>query len=246
MDIEPETLWEIALQGYKIYSTPHRTGKQVGGLSLVCKQELKKDMVNINANITTIELVIYKSKIVLHSIKFILVYCPPNESVLQFCNELSEVLEEIVNIRGEMIMIGAFNIHMDITDDPNTITFNDFLNSFNVHNHVNFPTHKFLHYLDLVITDTSWNIMQTVKMGHMLSDHNVIDCSLQIEKPKLQTKTVTYRKLKNIDIKTLGEDMGEALAVANNYSDLTALVDMYNVKLPAVLRQSCTTKDQNS
>ena len=234
-DIEPETLWEIAPQGYKIYSTPCRTGKQGGGLALVCKRKLKMDMVNINANITTMELVIYKSKITMHNIIFILVYHPPNTSVLQFCNELSEILKEIVNIRGEMIMIGDFNIHMDITDDPNTITFNDFLDSFNLHNHVNFPTHKSLHYLDLVITDTSWNIMHTVKQGHMLSDHNFIDCSLHIEKPKPQTKTVTYRKLKNIDIKTLGEDMGEALEAANNCSDLAALVDMYNVKLSAVL-----------
>ena len=132
-------------------------------------------------------------------------------------------------------MIGDFNIHMDITDDPNTITFNDFLDSFNLHNHVNLPTHKSLHYLDLVITDTNWNIMHTVKQGHMLSDHNFIDCSLHIEKPKPQTKTVTYRKLKNIDIKRLDGDMGEALVAANNCSDLAALVDMYNVKLSAVL-----------
>ena len=69
----------------------------------------------------------------------------------------------------------------------------------------------------------------------MLSDHNFIDCSLHIEKPKPQTKTVTYRKLKNIDIKTLGEDMGEALEAANNCSDLAALVHIYNVKLSEVL-----------
>ena len=155
--------------------------------------------------------------------------------MLQFCNELSDVLEEMVNIRAEMIMIGDFTIHMDITDDPNTITFSDFLDSFTLHNHINFPTHKSLHYLDHVITDTNWNIMHTLKQGHMLSDHNFIDCSLHIEKPKPQTKPVTYRKLKNIDIKTLEEDMGEACEAANNCSDLAALVDMYNVKLSEVL-----------
>ena len=155
--------------------------------------------------------------------------------MLQFCNELSGVLEDMVNIRGEMIMIGDFNIYMDITDDPNTITFNDFLDSFNLHNHVNFPTHKCLHYLDPVITNTNWNIMHTVKQGHMLSDHDFIDCSLHIENPKPQTKTITYRKLKNIDIKTLGEDMGEAIEAANNCSNLAALFDMYNVKLSEVL-----------
>ena len=85
-------------------------------------------------------------------------------------------------------MIGDFNICMDIMDDPNTITFNDFLDSFNLHNHFNFPTHKSPHYLDLVITNTNWNIMHTVKQGDMLSDHNFIDWSLHIEKPKSQTK----------------------------------------------------------
>ena len=146
------------------------------------------DMVNINANITTLELVIYNSKIAMHSIILLLVFHCLNTSVFQFCNELSDVLEEMVNIRGEMIMIGDYNIHMDITDDPNTIIFNDFLDSFNLYNHVNFPTHKSLHCFDLVITDTNWNFMHAIKQGHMLSEHNFIDCSLHIEKPKPQAK----------------------------------------------------------
>ena len=155
--------------------------------------------------------------------------------MLHLCNELSDVLEEMVNIRREMTMIGHFAIHTDITDDPNTVNFNDFLDSFNLNNHVNFPTLKSLHYHDLVITNTNWNIKHTVKQEHMLSDHNFIDCFLHIEKPKPQTKTVTYRKLKNINIKILGVDMVKALEAANNYSDLAALVDMYNVKLSEVL-----------
>ena len=131
-------------------------------------------------------------------------------------------------------MIRNFNIHMGITGDPNTITFNDFLDNLILQNHVNFPTHKSLHHFDLVITYTNWNIMHTVKQGHILSDHNLIDCSLHIEKPKPQTKTVTYRKLRNIDIKILGGDMGEALKAAKNCIDLAAVIDMYNMKLSEV------------
>ena len=77
--------------------------------------------------------------------------------------------------------------------------------------------------------------MHTVKQGHMLSDHNFIDCTLYIETSKPETKTATYRILRNIDIKTLGEDMGEALVAATNCSDLAALDDMYNVILSEVL-----------
>ena len=139
-DIEPETLWKIGPQGYKIYSTPCRTGKQGGGLALVCKQKLKMDMVNIRANITTMEIVIYNSKIAMHSIILVMVYCLQNTSVLHFCNELSDVLEEMVNIKGEMILIGDSIFTWILLMTQILLTFNDFLDSFTLHNHVNLPT----------------------------------------------------------------------------------------------------------
>ena len=80
------------------------------------------------------------------------VYRIPNTSVLTFYDEMANVLENnIVSDRGETILIGDFNIHMDNPEDLDTIIFNDFLDSLDLINLVNFGTHTSNHTLDLVI-----------------------------------------------------------------------------------------------
>ena len=55
---------------------------------------------------------------------------------------MSKVLENnIVSDREEVILIGDFNIRMDDPEDPDTITSNDFLDSPDLINLVNFGTH---------------------------------------------------------------------------------------------------------
>ena len=72
------------------------------------------------------------------------VYRIPNTSVLTLCNEMANVLENnIVSDRGETVLIGNFNIHMDDPEDLDTITFIDFLDSLDLINLVNFRTHTF-------------------------------------------------------------------------------------------------------
>ena len=51
-------------------------------------------------------------------------------------------------------MLGDFNIHMDKPEHPDTVTVNDFLESFDLVNYTTFPTHLSRHTLDLVITNS--------------------------------------------------------------------------------------------
>ena len=69
---------------------------------------------------------------------------------------LADVLEyNITTDTGNPIIIGDFNIQMDQPEKPDTRTFNNFLDSMNLHNKVMFPTHTSLHTLDLVLEDLS-------------------------------------------------------------------------------------------
>ena len=64
-----------------------------------------------------------------------IIYCIPNTSVIQFCSELSDLMENNVpEDCGQIIMLGAFNIHMDKPEHPDTVIFNDFLESFDLIN----------------------------------------------------------------------------------------------------------------
>ena len=53
-------------------------------------------------------------------------------------------------MKSNIMIIGDSNIHMENSANPDTITFMEFHESFNLQNHVNSPTHTAKHYLDLL------------------------------------------------------------------------------------------------
>ena len=48
----------------------------------------------------------------------------PGSSVITFCEELTDILKNnITKIKGHILLLGDFNIHLDNQDLPDTITF---------------------------------------------------------------------------------------------------------------------------
>ena len=84
----------------------------------------------------------------------------PGTSVIDFCSELViEIVESINLTSNRCVYTGDFNIHMDV-NNPETTTFNDFMESFNLKNLVSFPTHIHQHTLDLILEDIDNPIVQ--------------------------------------------------------------------------------------
>ena len=94
-------------------------------------------------------------------------------SVIVFCNELLETIEQEINEICNTLYISNLNIHMDSPHHLDTITFHDFLQSFNLKNLITEATHKSQHTLNLIITDKSSNTALKPELGHMLSDHSL-------------------------------------------------------------------------
>ena len=94
-------------------------------------------------------------------------YRYPSTGIINFCGEFSDMLAtNIVEDRRELILISVFNIHMDSMSIPDTIIFNDWLDSLNLTNLVYFPMHKPLHTLDLIICDRQSNAVSSVNKSH--------------------------------------------------------------------------------
>ena len=128
------------------------------------------------------ELLHLSVKVKSHVLSLYTIYRIPNTSVLTFCNEMANVLENnIVSDRVETILIGDFNIHMDDSEDLDTITFNDFLDSLDLINLVNFGTHTSNHTLDLVIYSNSFKVNSKTLQGHFLSDHAFIPHTFKVD-----------------------------------------------------------------
>ena len=121
-------------------------------------------------------------------------------SVIKFCEELVSILEaDIASMHGKLILTGVFNIHIELMKDPYTITFMDFLDCFNLQNHIIFSTHIQHHHLDLVISDVSNSVVSSSNPGHLLSDYQFTHAKLHINKPVPLNTEISYRKIKSID-----------------------------------------------
>ena len=56
------------------------------------------------------------------------VYRLPSAGVIKSCDEITSFIKNnVVTLNSELIMIGNFNIRIDKPEDPDTITFADFL-----------------------------------------------------------------------------------------------------------------------
>ena len=122
------------------------------------------------------------------------VYHYPGTSVISFCEELTDILENnITGNKGHLLLLGDFNIHLNKQDAPDTIFFQDFLDSFGLINHVKQPTHTSSHILDLVISQPEFcQTVRTVELGHYLSDHCFTHVSLLVDRLIPARKNIKY------------------------------------------------------
>ena len=103
-------------------------------------------------------------------------------------------------------MLGDFNIHLDEENNPDTITFNGFLESFGLINYMAFFTHTAKHILDLVISN-ELTMVWSVLPRHHLSDHSFVHVILEMERPIPPCRLVRYRKYKNLDKNKFRQDL---------------------------------------
>ena len=95
------------------------------------------------------------------------IYRNPTLSFIAFCEELVTILKKNILLDGgTLLLMGNFNIHIDNPSHADTNTFTNFLGSFNLQNHVNFPTNIAQHTFDLLIDNKENSKISSVIRGH--------------------------------------------------------------------------------
>ena len=114
-------------------------------------------------------------------------------------------------IKGHLLLLGDFNIHLDKQDVTDTIFFQDFLDLFRLINHIKQPMHTSSHILDLVISQPEFcQTVRTVELGHYLSDHCFTHVSLLVDRLIPARKNIKYQKIKSIDHNAFNLYLSEA------------------------------------
>ena len=137
---------------------------------------------------------------------------------------------------GRLLVTGDFNYHIDDNQSRESAQFLQIVKSLNLEQHISEPTHVGGHTLDLVLTRSSDDIIQSVVVHPPdLSDHSPISMTLPFHKPVATKKTITYRKIKDISLEDFINDIASSQLCKSPPDDLDELVDMYNSTLSGVL-----------
>ena len=145
-----------------------------------------------------------------------------------------------------MLVLGNFNIHVDVPNDIDAVKFLDLLESLGFEQHVTKPTHIFGRTLDLFITRRTETLLgSTTRSCRYFSDHSAVCCSICIKKPAPQAKRVTYRKTKSVDLDGLKQDIAKSrLGCPSSCEDFDKFVQSYNCTLSSIIDRHAPLKSK--
>ena len=85
---------------------------------------------------------------------------------------------------------------------------NELLESMGLQQHVNEPTHKSGHTLDLIITRQCDSLLTNISVTDCLfSDHSTLICDLTLDKPLFPKKKISFGKTKVVDVNLLCDEL---------------------------------------
>ena len=133
------------------------------------------------------------------------------------------------------INIGDFNIHVDVPGGDSH-KFMTFLDSCNLKQFVNHPTHLHGHTLDLILSPSDQDTIIDVKIGDFVSDHALVKCSIILPHQAAHTPNkVHYRRYHRINMSNLRSDLLNTSFVKSPTDSVVDLYDQYVHDLAVVL-----------
>ena len=160
-----------------------------------------------------------------------------------FLDDWSEFLESLLTEHTNNIICGDFNLHIDDLNNPDAQSFQDMVNAFGLNNNVSFPTHQSGHTLDLILSECMSGITVSEAVpGSFLSDHTLILCDVNIDKPPLEVRECTYRKLKDIDKSEFKNLVDDKLSDLGH--SLDEMAQKYKESLQSILNELAPLKSK--
>ena len=173
-----------------------------------------------------------------------LIYRPLDKCVLQFCNDHTDYLEENILEMGELMLFGDFNIKINDEEDNDTINFLDFLDSFNIEN-INFLIYRLGNTLDLTMKQQCGQLITHPTQGWLFLDYNIALFNLCTDDPSIETVTITYRNMKDIDHTKFCYLLETTVTSSNpNNQSLNKCTKIYYEVLTAALDKFTPEKDK--
>ena len=239
---------EATPAGYQFLHCP-RPGRTGGGTGLVCKSSMNPRLIT-SGNTASFEYSKWSIKYSTYTISVVVIYRPPYSeknpvSVNTFITEFGDYLESVITDQNRLIIGGDFNIHMEDKENASVEKLTDMLDSMNMQNHVNIPTHVSGHVLDLLITRNSEQLfIGQPERRYFISDHAFIRFKTIMEKPEVQIKHISYRRLNDIDLELFKKDLRESKIMENQNKSVHKKAMIYDQVLRELLDKHAPMKEK--
>ena len=236
-------LADITPQGYSLIHKPRRGKQGGGGVAIMTNNKFDVSPCKI-PQYTNFESVGCKISAPLFSAHVVCIYRLIEYPLFVF-DQFQNLLENLSFIPGELIILGDFNLHLDIPSH-HTGTFTDILMSFGLLQHVNFPTHIHGHWLDLCITRSASQILSSIFPSDGLSEHLTVIAELQSDLHRhTAKKQITYKRINQIDINNFKTDNVKSQLITNPKLSADSLYKQFHDTLSSILNTHAPLKTKS-
>ena len=161
-----------------------------------------------------------------------------------FFDEFATYLENWTLVSHNVLILGDFNIHIDLSNDSKTPTFLEILKMFNLLQHVVAPTHESGHTIHLIISHPN-DFVYNVVVNEYFSDHKTVSFTLRAIKPPSKSVTVTSRNFRSINMEAFTQDITTCLAnneISTSIPKFNDRVKWYDTILSALIDKHAPLK----
>jgi len=170
------------------------------------------------------------------AVLLLVVYRPGSQAVTdEFFDELQLVLTSIQSTAHETVIVGDFNVHVDVPTDSVAQQLNDVLADHGLRQHVDVATHDRGHTLDLVVTADSYELKELTVIDPCVSDHYCISFNAPFTRPPAHAVTFTTRSWVKFDINRFESDLAVSDLGTTDSTDVHQLFEMYDTTLRTLL-----------
>ena len=231
----PSDLASFTPEGFHLVHKPCSL-TPAGGLAFIFRPFLKLAQIE-TPNYTSFENLFAGFTTAGQSFKILNIYRSPSLSKSVFLAEFASLLEIIVSSPSEIVITGDVNIHVDDIHDPYAVKFLKLLDSFNLRQLVDFPTHNQGHTLDHLICRKTTDFIKSVEwVVPFLSDHFAILSSFAVaSKSRSPIITKCFRRLNKINMHSFKADLLSSSLFVSPATTLDSLTAQFWSTLASVL-----------
>lgn len=241
--VDAQCLGELVPQGYDILHVPRQNNRPGGGVAVLYKASISLKLLDstVSQSYSHFEYLDCKMEINHQTIYLSVVYRPPpsksnglRNSI--FFDEWPLYLEKHCTNPSETILVGDLNFHLDVPGNADAQRFLQVLESCGLKQHVLAPTHQKGHTLDVLITKYASTVITDITIsdpglcdseGNPSGDHMAVTFNTTLTKPSLSRKSVSYRKLRKIDINAFRSDIKSSPKLNNIDGTAEHLLECY-------------------